>query len=41
MKALVETGYRGFLSPEYGHNAQDPEQIGKISAAVDKILALA
>jgi L-ribulose-5-phosphate 3-epimerase len=41
MAAFVKTGYRGFLSPEYSYDAGDPDQIRKISAAVDKLLALA
>ncbi len=41
MAALVKVGYRGFISPEYGHRPEDPEQLRKISAALDKILALA
>jgi len=41
MAALVKVGYRGFISPEYGHRPEDPEQLRKISAALDKILSLA
>ncbi len=41
MAALVKAGYRGWLSPEYGYRAEDPGQIGRLSAAVDKIYALA
>jgi hexulose-6-phosphate isomerase len=41
MEALVKVDYRGWLSPEYGYNSNDPEQINKISAMVDKIYALA
>jgi hexulose-6-phosphate isomerase len=37
MKALVKTGYRGFLTPEYGHNTP----LRDISAAWDKIVAMA
>jgi hexulose-6-phosphate isomerase len=40
ISALVQTGYHGFLSPEYSYDAADPGQIRKISAAVDKLLAL-
>lgn len=40
MSALVKTGYRGFVSPEAGHNPRDPDQIGKASRALDKILAM-
>lgn len=41
MAALLKVGYRGFISPEYGHRPEDPEQLRKISAALDKILAMA
>jgi len=41
MAALVKTGYRGPLSPEIDHDPKDPDKIGKVSAALDKILALA
>jgi len=41
MDALVRIDYRGWLSPEYGYDSNDPEQIAKISAVVDKIYALA
>jgi len=41
MAALVKVGYRGFISPEYGHRPDDPDQLRKISAALDKILAMA
>jgi hexulose-6-phosphate isomerase len=41
MSALVQVGYRGFLSPEISHNPNDTEQLQKVSAALDKILALA
>lgn len=40
MAALVKVGYRGFISPEYGHRPDDPDQLRKVSAALDKILAL-
>ncbi|MFB3829063.1 MAG: sugar phosphate isomerase/epimerase family protein [Bryobacteraceae bacterium] len=40
MAALVKTGYRGFLSPEIGRN-DDPDQLKKLSATLDRILALA
>ncbi|HWQ52265.1 MAG TPA: sugar phosphate isomerase/epimerase family protein [Bryobacteraceae bacterium] len=39
--ALVKVDYRGWLSPEYGYDPNDPEQINKMSAVVDKIYALA
>lgn len=41
MAALVKVGYRGFLSPEIGHDPQDQEQLQKVSRALDKILAMA
>ena len=40
MGALVKVGYRGFMSPEIGHK-DDPDQLRKVSAALDKILAMA
>jgi hexulose-6-phosphate isomerase len=40
MAAFAKAGYHGFLSPEYGYDANDPNQIRNISAAVDKILSL-
>jgi hexulose-6-phosphate isomerase len=41
MAALVKVGYRGFLSPEIGHDPRDPEQLRKVSQTLDKILAMA
>ncbi|MCL4401041.1 MAG: sugar phosphate isomerase/epimerase [Acidobacteria bacterium] len=41
MAALVKTGYRGFVSPEAGHKPDDPDQIAKVSRALDKILGMA
>jgi L-ribulose-5-phosphate 3-epimerase len=41
MAALNKTGYRGFISPEYGYNAQEPGYIKKISKALDQILEMA
>jgi hexulose-6-phosphate isomerase len=41
MGALVKVGYRGFISPEYGGDAKDPDRINKISKALDKILSMA
>ncbi len=41
MAALKEVGYTGFLSTEAGHNPNDPDQLKKISRAVDRILELA
>jgi hexulose-6-phosphate isomerase len=40
MAALVKVGYGGFLSPEIGHDPRDPEQLRKVSQALDKILAM-
>jgi hexulose-6-phosphate isomerase len=40
MAALATAGYRGFVSPEYGHDPGDPAQLAKLSAAVDKILSM-
>lgn len=40
MAALVKTGYRGSLAPEYSHDPSDPDQLKKLSQAVDKILAM-
>jgi len=37
MAALVKTGYRGFMSPEYGHDTP----LSDISKAWDKIVAMA
>jgi L-ribulose-5-phosphate 3-epimerase len=41
MAALVKVGYRGFLSPEIGYDPKEPDQLKKVSLALDKILALA
>ncbi len=41
MAALVQVGYRGFLSPEIGHRNGVPDQLQQVSAALDKILAMA
>lgn len=41
MAALVQTGYRGFISVEYGHNPNDPDQLKKLSADLDTVLAMA
>lgn len=40
MAAFTKVGYRGYLSPEYSYDQNDPEQIRRISAAVDKILSM-
>jgi hypothetical protein len=37
----VKVGYRGFISPEIGYEASDPEKPRKVSDALDKILAMA
>ena len=39
--ALVQVGYRGFLSPEYGYDPEQPDQLKKLSADLDTILAMA
>jgi len=41
MAAFVKVGYRGPMSPEYGWDAMDSEQLGRISKAVDRIFSLA
>ena len=41
MAALVKVDYRGYLSPEIGHDKNDPNQLKKVSQALDKILAMA
>ena len=41
MAALVKIGYNGFLSPEIGYNPDQPDQCKQVSAALDKILAMA
>ena len=41
MAALVKTGYRGTVSPEYSYSSADPEQLRKVSLTLDRILALA
>jgi len=41
MAAFVKVGYRGFLSPEIGHDPNNPEKLREVSDALDKILALA
>lgn len=40
MAALEKVNYRGFICPEIGYDAEDPEQLNKVSAALDKILAM-
>jgi len=41
MAALVQTGYSGFISPEIGRNPDKTDQLQEVSAALDKILAMA
>ena len=41
MAALVKTGYNGFISPEIGRNPSQTDQLKQVSAALDKILAMA
>jgi hexulose-6-phosphate isomerase len=41
MAAFVKTGYHGFISPEIGRDPRQPDQLKAVSAALDKILAMA
>lgn len=41
MAALKSVNYRGFLSPEMGARADDPDYVTKVSKALDKIISLA
>lgn len=41
MQALVKVGYNGPISPEIGRNPNKPDQLKEVSAALDKILAMA
>jgi hexulose-6-phosphate isomerase len=41
MAAFVKVGYNGPLSPEIGRDRNQPDQLKQVSAALDKILALA
>ena len=41
MAALVKTGYNGPISPEIGRNPSKTDQLKEVSAALDKILAMA
>jgi L-ribulose-5-phosphate 3-epimerase len=41
MSALVKVGYRGFISPEIGHDPDDPGQLKRLSGELDQILAMA
>ncbi len=41
MQALVAVDYRGFLSPEYGYDANDSNYLKTLSEKLDRILAMA
>lgn len=41
MSALAKVGYRGSISPEVSYDPNDPGQLTKVSAALDKVLAMA
>ena len=41
MQSLVKVGYSGFLSPEYGYDANDPAFLKTLSQKLDRILAMA
>ncbi|MES1262689.1 MAG: sugar phosphate isomerase/epimerase family protein, partial [Acidobacteriota bacterium] len=41
MKALVETGYRGFLSPEIDYDSKRPDQLMHVAAQLTRILDMA
>lgn len=41
MQALVAVDYRGFLSPEYGNDPNDPNYLKSLSEKLDRILAMA
>ena len=41
MAALTKVGYQGFISPEVGYDANDPENLKKVSQALDRILSMA
>jgi L-ribulose-5-phosphate 3-epimerase len=41
MQALVAVDYRGFLSPEYGYDANDAGYLKTLSEKLDRILAMA
>jgi L-ribulose-5-phosphate 3-epimerase len=41
MAALVKVGYSGPVAPEIGYNRSQPDQLKQVSAALDRILALA
>ena len=41
MAALVKVGYDGFLCPGIGRDPSQPDPLKQVSAALDKILAMA
>jgi hypothetical protein len=41
MHALVAVDYHGFLSPEYGYDQNDPNNLKTLSEKLDRILAMA
>jgi hexulose-6-phosphate isomerase len=41
MAAFVKIGYQGFISPEISRDPRQPDQLKTVSAALDKILAMA
>lgn len=41
MQSLVAVDYRGFLSPEFGHDANDAKFLKTLSEKLDRILAMA
>ena len=41
MQALVAVDYHGFLSPEYGYDQNDPNNLKTLSEKLDRILAMA
>ena len=41
MAALVKVGYKGFLSPEIGYDASQPEQLRTVSQQLDRIISMA
>ncbi len=41
MTALTKVGYQGYISPEVDYDARQPDQLQKVSQALDKILAMA
>jgi L-ribulose-5-phosphate 3-epimerase len=41
MKALAETGYKGFLSPEIDYDPGQPDQLTKVAAQLNRIIAMA